>query len=280
MSWQVGNVTVTKVVEMEQPLPVSGLLADATPEALAPHLDWLSPHFADDEGMTRLSIHALVVESEGRRIVVDTCVGDRAIPGLDGLRGPSDFPDRLAAAGFAVDTIDTVCCTHLHFDHVGWNTRLDGGQWVPTFPNARYLFCRAEYEHWMAEPGGYALNCADTVTPVVDAGQAELVEPDHRLTGEVSFVPTPGHSPAHVSVLVESEGERALITGDATHHPVQWAEPDWGMHADWDSAMAAATRRALATEHGGAGTLVIGTHYAAPSAGRLVAHGEGWRFEA
>lgn len=280
MQWQIGDVVVTKVVELEQRLPVSGLVPAATPDALAPHLGWLAPHFVDAEGMTELSIHALVVQSEGQRIIVDTCVGDRAIPGLDGLRGPADFPDRLAAAGFAVDTVDVVCCTHLHFDHVGWNTRLDGDRWVPTFPNARYLFCRAEYEHWMAEPGGYALNCPDTVTPVVEAGQADLVEPDHRLTGEVRLVPTPGHSPGHVSVLIESGGQRALITGDATHHPVQWAEPDWGMTADWDTTMGATSRRQLLAEHGGTGTLVIGTHYAAPSAGRIVAHGDSWRFEA
>jgi glyoxylase-like metal-dependent hydrolase (beta-lactamase superfamily II) len=279
MRWEIGDVVVTKVVELEQPLPVSSLVPGATPEALAPHLEWLSPHFADAEGMTRLSIHALVVESEGVRIVVDTCVGDRAIPGIDGLRGPSEFPERLASAGFPVEAVDVVCCTHLHFDHVGWNTRLEDERWVPTFPNARYLFGRTEYEHWSAEPGGYALNLADTVQPVVDAGQVDLVASDHRLTGEVRLVPSPGHSPGHVSVLIESNGRRALITGDATHHPVQWAEPDWGMNADWDSAMGAASRRALRAEHGDTDTLVIGTHYAAPSAGRVVCVDGSWRFE-
>ena len=279
MKWHIGDVVVTKIVEMETPIPLVGLLPDATPEALAAHTGWLQPHFLDAEGTTRLSIHALVVESEGIRILVDTCVGNREIPGMAGFRGPTDFPERLAAAGFAVDTIDIVGCTHLHFDHVGWNTRLDGDRWVPTFPNARYLFGRAEYEHWMAEPGGYALNLADTVAPVVDAGLADLVDADHRITTEVRLVPTPGHSPGHVSVLIESGGARALITGDATHHPVQWAEADWGMAGDWDGPMGAASRRALIAEHGGTGTLVIGTHYATPTAGRIVADGDGWRFE-
>jgi len=278
--WTIGDVTVTKVVEQVQRVPLQGLLPAATPEALAAHAGWLRPQFLDADGTTDLSIHALVVESAGRRILVDTCVGERDIPGMPGLRSAAEFPDRLVAAGFPIESIDVVCCTHLHFDHVGWNTRLSDGRWVPTFPNARYLFCRAEYEHWISEPGGYALNLADTVVPVVDAGLADLVESDHRITGEVRLVPTPGHSPGHVSVLVRSGGAQALITGDSSHHPVQWAEPDWGMAGDWDGAMGSATRRRLLAEHGPAGTLVIGTHYAAPSAGRLVPVGGGWRFHA
>jgi len=280
MRWTIGDVTVTKVVEMVQSIPVVGLLPAATADEIARHTAWLRPHFLDDEGMTDLSIHSLIVESGGRTILVDTCVGDREIPGMPGLRGPVEFPDRLAGAGFPVEAIDVVCCTHLHFDHVGWNTRLEDGRWVPTFPNARYLFCRSEYDHWIVEPGGYALNIADTVTPIVDAGLADLVEPDHRLTDEVRLVPTPGHSPGHVSVLIESGGQQALITGDATHHPVQWAEPGWGMSGDWDGEMGGETRRRLRAEHGPAGTLILGTHYAAPSAGRIVGSGDDWRFVA
>jgi len=285
MRWTVGDVTVTKVVELVQPVPVAGLLPAATPEALERHADWLQPHFLDAEGQTELSIHSLIVRSQGLTILVDTCVGDREIPGMPGLSGPAEFPDRLAGAGFPVDEIDVVCCTHLHFDHVGWNTRLADGRWVPTFPNARYLFCRSEYEHWIAEPAGYACNLDDTVVPVVEAGLADLVETDHRITDEVRLVPTHGHSPGHVSVLIESGGEQALITGDATHHPVQWAEPDWGMAGDWDSAMGTETRRRLRAEHGraeaaGPGTLILGTHYADPSAGRIVGSGDEWRFVA
>jgi glyoxylase-like metal-dependent hydrolase (beta-lactamase superfamily II) len=280
MRWMIGDVAVTKVLEMEQSVPVGGLLPSATPEALAPHVEWLKPHFIDDDGMTKLSIHAFVVESEGLRIVVDTCVGDREIVGISGFRGDPAFPDRLTAAGFPMESIDIVCCTHLHFDHVGWNTRPEGDGWVPTFPNARYLFCRAEYDAWMSEPGGYANNLPDTVTPVVEAGLADLVDPDHRVTAEVRFVPTPGHSPGHMSVLIESGDARALITGDATHHPVQWAEPDWGMGGDWDGPMGSRSRRNMRDDHGDTDTLVLGTHYAAPSAGHVVMRDGQWRFEA
>ncbi|MEX1218573.1 MAG: MBL fold metallo-hydrolase [Acidimicrobiales bacterium] len=280
MAWSIGDVTVTKVVELEQELPLHGLLPAASEEALAPHQSWLMPYFIDDEGKFDLSIHAFVIESSGRRIIVDTCVGDRDMQGIPGFRGDAAFPKRLAAAGFPVETIDVVVCTHLHFDHVGWNTRREGQKWVPTFPNARYLFCRAEYDAWSAEPGGYAWNLPDTVAPVVEAGLVDLVEPDHRVTSEVRFIPTPGHSPGHMSVLIESNGARALITGDATHHPVQWAEPDWGMSGDWNGPMGADARRRMLEDHGDQGTLVLGTHYSAPSAGHIVSRDGHWQFHA
>jgi glyoxylase-like metal-dependent hydrolase (beta-lactamase superfamily II) len=280
MRWTIGEVTVTKVVEVEHELPLSGLLPSASLEALAPHASWLMPHFIDDEGMTDLSIHAFVIESDGRRIIVDTCVGDRDMAGLPGFTGDSAFLKRLTAAGYPPESIDIVCCTHLHFDHVGWNTRREDDRWVPTFPNARYLFCRAEYDAWMAEPGGYAWNLPDTVAPVVEAGLVDLVEPDHNVTAEVRFVPTPGHSPGHMSVLIDSEGSRALITGDATHHPVQWAETGWGMSGDWDGEQATATRDHMRSEFGGNGTLILGTHYSAPSVGHIVENNGAWEFHA
>lgn len=270
MNWRIGDVTVTKVVEAEVPVALSGLLPDATPEALEPHADWLAPLFIDGTGTAQLSIHSFVVESQGLRILVDTCVGDREVPGLDGMRGDPGFLDRLTVAGFPPDTIDIVCCTHLHFDHVGWNTRWDGERWVPTFPSARYLFCRAEYEGWMAETNPFASNLPDTVAPVMEAGLADLVDPDHQVTDEVRFVPTAGHSPGHVSVLITSGDATAFITGDMTHHPVQWAEPDWGFIGDWDGPMGAAARRRIADEHADRATLVLGTHYPTPTAGRLV----------
>ncbi len=278
MRWTVGAVSVTKIGEMEQTLVLAGLLPAATPAALEPHADWLAPSFLGADGTTTLSIHAFVIESGGLRILVDTCVGDRAIPGLgDDFRGDPAFLDRLSGAGFPPDSIDVVCCTHLHFDHVGWNTRPEGDRWVPTFMNARHLFCRDEYDHWMAQPGGYAMNLSDTVVPIVDAGLADLVEADHRIDDAVRFVPTPGHSPAHVSVLIESEGQRALITGDATHHPVQWAEPDWGMAGDHDGAQGADTRRRMRDEFSGS-TLILGTHYATPTAGHVVQRDGRWVF--
>ncbi len=283
LQWTVGKVRITRILESESPLPPQGLLPDATPEALAPHRDWLTPWFMDAEGQFRLAIQGLVVESEGRRILVDTCMGDRELPFE--LPGERRFLEDLAEAGFPRESIDVVLCTHLHFDHVGWNTIRVDGAWVPTFPNARYLFARVEVEHWRAEAergpiAEYAYSFADAVEPVFAAGLADLVETDHRLTAEVRLEATPGHTPGHVAVHVESGARHAMITGDLTHHPVQWAESEWGMPADSDGPGAAATRRRLRNEHADTELLVIGTHYAAPCAGRVVRRGEGFAFVA
>jgi glyoxylase-like metal-dependent hydrolase (beta-lactamase superfamily II) len=255
---------------------------EATPERLARHA-WLAPRFVTPDGRLRLLIQALVVESQGRRIVVDTCVGndkDRTLPPLHRLS--TSFLDDLKAAGFPRESIDTVVCTHLHVDHVGWNTMKVGGRWVPTFPNARYLVVRREWEHWSREDDrsmGDLLG--DSVAPVFDAGLVDLVEPEHAVTSEVALEPTHGHTPGHVSVRIRSDGAEAVITGDLMHHPVQCAHPEWGSSADHDAAAAAATRRTFLAAHAGRPVLVIGTHFAGPHAGRIVRDGAAaYRFEA
>jgi glyoxylase-like metal-dependent hydrolase (beta-lactamase superfamily II) len=269
-------------VEHELPLPLTGLLPQATPEALAPHRGWLAPHYLNPDGTTTLSIHGLVVESAGRRILVDSCVGGRRVPGFEALaESGRPFLRELEAAGFPRETIDVVLCTHLHFDHVGWNTLRADGAWVPTFPRARYLFARLEWEHWSRETAAvYAHTIDEAVRPLFDAGVADLVETAHAVTPEVRLEPSPGHTPGHVCVRIASRGEEALITGDATHHPVQWAEPDWKMVADVDAAGAAATRHRLRREHADRPTLVIGTHYAPPCAGHVVSGARGFEFRA
>jgi glyoxylase-like metal-dependent hydrolase (beta-lactamase superfamily II) len=281
LSWTIGDVTVTRIAEVEVSLPIGAFIPDATPEALAPHRDWLRPDFLDEADNLTLSIHALVVEAPGRRIVVDTCVGEHVVPGYEGLaEDRTDFLAALAEAGLSRESIDVVLCTHLHFDHVGWNTLRDGDRWVPTFPKARYLFARTEWAYWSAaEASPFTATMEYAVRPIVGAGLADFVETDHRLCETVRLVPTPGHTPGHVSVCIESGGERALITGDSTHHPVQWAEPGWVMPADVDAEAAEATRRRLLAEHGGRGTLVIGTHYPPPTAGYVARGGRGWWFQ-
>jgi glyoxylase-like metal-dependent hydrolase (beta-lactamase superfamily II) len=276
LRWCIGSARITRIEEALTRIPIAGFFPAATPGALAPHLPWLRPHFVDAEDNAILSIHGLVVESRGRTILVDTCIGENwpADSGVDRstlAAGPaSPFLANLEAAGFARERIDVVLCTHLHFDHVGWNTMRVAGEIVPTFPNARYLFARAEWEHWCAqEDPGFAATLGATVAPILAAGLADLVEGDHVLTDEVRLEPTPGHTPGHVSVHVASQGRRALITGDMTHHPVQWAEPTWGIAADSDGAEAARTRQRLLAEHTDRDLLVIGTHYAPPTAGRL-----------
>ena len=280
-TWTLGSVRITSVKEIELPIPGAGLVPDATPERLAAHASWLSPRFVTPAGELRLLIQALVVESRGKRIVVDTCVGndkDRSLPPLHQLH--TSFLDDLKSAGFPRESIDTVVCTHLHVDHIGWNTMKVGGRWVPTFPNARYLIGRREWEHWSKEDDrsmGDLLG--DSVRPIFDASLADLVEPGHAITDEVALEPTPGHTPGHSSVRIRSEGLEAVITGDLMHHPVQCAHPEWGSNADSDSAAAAATRRAFLAAQVGRPVLVIGTHFAGPHAGRIVRDGASYRFE-
>lgn len=283
LSWQVGAVKVTRVVELEIPVrqaPDRTFLPQATTEALK-QSPWLFPHFADDDGTMKLSIHALLVEAPGLKLVVDTCIGNDRPRGITGGRPlATPFLERLAEAGCGPDDIDMVVCTHLHVDHVGWNTRLVDGKWVPTFPKARYLIGRTEYEHWMGEDEGENQTIlADSVTPIFDAGLAELVALDHRISPEVRLTPTTGHTPGHVSVVIESEGQKAVITGDMSHHPCQMAHPEWATGFDSDAPAATATRRRMFAEWADEASLVIGTHYAAPTAGRVRRDGDVFRFE-
>jgi glyoxylase-like metal-dependent hydrolase (beta-lactamase superfamily II) len=278
--WRIGRVTVTKIVELEVTGGSRFILPQATYEEILP-IAWLQPHFADERGRLKMSIHALVVETPGRRIIVDTCLGNdkqnRRIPTWNNLQGP--FLADLAAAGYPRESIDTVLCTHLHVDHVGWNTMLVGDKWVPTFPRARYLMGRVEFEHWRSqhERNDMAAIFADSVAPIRNAGLADLVETDHRICDEISLVATTGHTPGHVSVHIRSEGETALITGDFMHHPCQIARPDWSSTADSDPDEARATRQRMLDELAGRPVLVIGTHFAGATAGHIVRDGDAYR---
>lgn len=267
---QVGNVKVMLVRETLQPVPAEGMYVAPDMGVFEANADWLRPYFLDDEGNMPLSIHALVLESEGQTIMVDTCIGNRPIEMVPQMSHLGEgFLDELAAAGFEPGDIDIVLCTHLHFDHVGWNTILVDGEWVPTFPNARYLFGRTEYEYWDSGAEGAAITFGDAVRPVLDAGLADLVASDHQVTGEISLEPSPGHSPGHVSVRISSAGQEAVITGDLVHHPIQFSAPEWVMTADDDPPRASETRRAFRDRYADSGILIFGTHFAGPSCGHL-----------
>jgi len=280
MKWRVGEVTVTKIVELEVTGGSRFILPQATYEEVLP-ISWLQPDFADERGRLKMSIHALVVETPARRILVDTCLGNdkenRRIPTWNKLQ--TSFLSDLAAAGYPRQAIDTVVCTHLHVDHVGWNTTRESDRWVPTFPNARYLMGRIEYAHWMSqrERDEMIAVLADSVAPVWDAGLVDLVETDHRICDEVSLVPTPGHTPGHVSVRLASQSEAALITGDFMHHPCQIARPGWSSTADSDPKWARQTREQMLSNLADTPTLVIGTHFAGRTAGHIVRDGDAFR---
>jgi glyoxylase-like metal-dependent hydrolase (beta-lactamase superfamily II) len=280
MQWNVGKVSITKVVELETVGSTRFILPLADRHEIQ-KLPWLVPHFATDEGRLKMSIHSLVVETPNRRIVVDTGLGNekqgRGIPAWNNRNGP--FLEALTSAGFPPDSIDTVLCTHLHVDHVGWNTRLDGGKWVATFPNARYLFGKAEYEYWRdhSDQPAQAAVFEDSIKPIVDSGMCDLIASDARLTDEITMLSAPGHSPGHMCVHIVSDGEEALLTGDVAHHPCQMAHLDWSSAVDSDPVQSAATRRRLFSRFADRPTLVIGGHF---DAGHLRRDGDAFRYVA
>lgn len=277
--WQIGDVRITRVQELEAP-GMRFLLPDASPENLIP-ISWLAP-FLDERGEAVGSIHSLVLEVEERRILVDTCIGNDKERGRMKMwsmrQGP--FLDDLARAGFPAESIDTVVCTHLHVDHVGWNTMLVDDRWVPTFPNARYVVAHKEWEHWSVDDDEMNQTVlSDSVRPVFEAGLVDLVDVDHSVASTIQLEPTPGHTPGHVSVHVRSQGQEAVVTGDLVHHPCQFAHPDWDDTADSDAELALKTRVDFMARYADTPTLIIGTHFAGPTAGHLVRDGKVYRLD-
>ena len=278
LRWQIGDIKITRLQELEAP-DIRFILPDATVERLG-EVSWLEPFLAEN-GHALASIHSLIVESDDCRILVDTCVGndkERAIPPWNRRQGP--FLAHLCELGFPPEQIDTVVCTHLHVDHVGWNTQLIGGLWKPTFASARYLLARKEWEHWSAQDeAGNQQVLDDSVRPLFDADLVDLVAENHEIVPGVRFEPTPGHTPGHVAVRIESRGERAVITGDLVHHPVQFARPDWVPSVDSDPTLATRTRKDFMDRYADTPTLIIGTHFAGPTAGRLFRDGSAYRLD-
>lgn len=272
LTWRIGAVEVTRVEARVTAVPHGSIISALTPDVVDRYRPVIDPFVAAD-GRMLLSVHSFVVRSEGSTIVVDTCVGDH---GERPLPPDPDFPDRLdGAIEGGLGGVDTVLCTHLHFDHVGWNTRRGpGGELVPTFPDARYLVTQAELDA-LVEHDHHGIGPV-SVEPLAAAGQLVAVPPDHRLTRDVVLVPTPGHSPGHVSVLIESDGESALITGDMVHSPIQLADPAiTADRFDADPAAAVATRRAVIDRFAGTPTILLGTHFPPPTAVRIVRTADG-----
>ena len=276
-----GRLRVSAVVERAGPTRPTWLLPDATPEALERHREWLAPHFLDERGRLLQSIHAFVVRAPGLTALVDTCVGNDKDRGGQApfhmMR--TNFLEDLRAVGVPPESVDLVICTHLHVDHVGWNTRWDGARWVPTFPRARYLFAGEEWEFWKweAASGREPYGCiADSVVPVVEAGQAELVSATHAVDPWLTLEPSRGHTPGHVSVRLRTRAGEAVFSGDVMHRTVQVAEPQWSSRFCRDPHAAAATRREFVERHADSGVLVLPAHF--PRPGRIVRDGAGHRF--
>lgn len=285
LSWTVGTTRITSIVESETPTSPRFMYKDLDKIGVlerAEKAPWLRPHFVSDEGYLLQKIHCLIIDDGEHRIAVDTCIGndkDRNNELWNHLQGP--FLDDMTDAGYPPDSITHVICTHLHVDHVGWNTKMVDGAWVPTFPNARYLFVDTEFAHWKTAESLFDGEdvFGDSVAPIESAGLADLVAIDHEVADGIRFLPTPGHTPGHISVLIESEGARAIITGDMTHNPMQIADPELSSIFDTDPDAARETRRMVFPEWADGETLIVGTHFGSPTAGTMHPDGEGYRLE-
>ena len=279
---KLGDLTVKKIVEKDQGVhdPLQFFPA-ATKEAIDAQREWAEPYFLTDDGQMRISIHSYLVETKRRKILVDTCIGVHGGPEQQARNQIDEtaFLRALKSAGATPPEIDVVLCTHMHFDHTGWNTRLENGMFVPTFPNATYVFSRPEYEHWkdIETDAWNGFSIHECVNPIVEAGRAMLVEPDYVLEDGLSLEHVPGHTPGAVCLNLESKGERAAMFGDMMHHPLQIGEPGWTVGVDTDQAQAAKTRTAFLERHADSNTIMMAAHFAGPTIGRVATVRGAWR---
>lgn len=287
-SFAFGDFTISRIVEVEKPLlDKTWLLPDWSEDAVQPHLDWLVPrHYEPATGLLVIVLQSFVIKSDRCTILVDTCVGNDK-PRNREMFNEATFPwmDNFTAAGVTVEEIDYVLCTHLHVDHVGWNTRLVDNVWVPTFPNAKYIFARTELEYWLAESDGGRMErtgdyVADSVLPILEAKQDLVVDMDHEIDTGIRLVPLPGHTPGQVGLEIDGpDGAKMILTGDMMHHMIQCHIPDWSSTPCADQDAARVTRKKFLDATAETGTIVIPAHFPGPTAGTIRRAGDGFAFD-
>ena len=285
----IGDVRITSLIERDGPWRTpETMFPKYDPEIGRRHLAELPPFVFDPaSGKMVITYRTYIVRTPRHTVLVDTCTGEDK-----GYAAPFDFPkqrwlEEFRAEELSFDAIDYVFCTHLHIDHCGWNTRLLNGRWVPTFPKAKYIFHKREYAAWEAvaargemRPGGgtgevWRMNCQ----PVIEAGQALLVDDDFELDDTFRLIPTPGHAPHHCCVDIRSRGQRGAITGDLVHHVLQCREPAWSTMFDWDPAEAERSRRRFLAEIADTGPLMLPIHFPDPAAGHVEADGDRFHYQ-
>jgi len=285
---RLGETTVARVYELMGPgFPANRLLPDWDPEILKEHGGWLSPNYYEAAtGSFISSIHSWVIRTKHHTILVDTCCGNaKNRPGFDRFHMlDTAYLDRLRAAGVEPEQVDYVLCTHLHVDHVGWNTKLLDGRWVPTFPNAKYVFSKVERDHW--DPArnpdltpAQAAIFQDSVLPVIASGQAQVVEMTDQIGDGLLIEPAPGHAPGHVVLRLQSGGDEGIFIGDVMHHPIQVYRPEWSSAFDTDPRQAEQSRRRVLDLCCETGARVFPAHFGVPHTGFVHRNGRGYRFE-
>ncbi|MCC2270257.1 MBL fold metallo-hydrolase [Streptomyces sp. CT1-17] len=291
-----GDVEITRVIEWSGPIRTARFIVpDSDEETWRRNRDWLEPDFwtpADDA--YRCHIQTWVLRSEGKTILLDTGVGNGRerpqVPQFAGLQ--TDFLARLRAAGVAPEDVDLVVNTHIHYDHVGWNTESRDGEWVPTFPNATYLLPRADNlyfdpegarrsraprdEHERVRWEGSKLVFNDSIAPIHRAGQAVLWEGAHRIDGNLRLEAAPGHTPGSSVVTLRSGTDRAVFVGDLVHSPVQVLEPRWNSCFCDDPQLAARTRASYLSRAAELRELVVPAHWPGHGAAEVRHEGDGF----
>jgi glyoxylase-like metal-dependent hydrolase (beta-lactamase superfamily II) len=281
---QLGDIRIDRVQDWVGPLfEVASFFPDSDWASIEEQRDWLEPHFLKPrdimtKGFLDASLHTFVVRTSHHNILIDTCVGNHKERSIlpDWSMMDTNYLGKIAALGLSPEDIDFVMCTHLHVDHVGWNTKLDNGRWVPTFPNARYIFHRSEYDHWLDNRDHHGMDGAfdDSVLPVVEAGRADLVAGDYGIDDSIWLEPSPGHTPGHVCINVVSKDASGLFTGDSFHHPVQIAYPEWSTAFCSDIEQSAIARRTILDRLVDTDTYILAAHFADPTVARVVGNGQ------
>ncbi|MBR0873447.1 MBL fold metallo-hydrolase [Bradyrhizobium tropiciagri] len=285
MRFAIGDTTVDVIVDDDNfTSPLPEFFPGYDPQVIEAHRDVLEPVFVD-RGLARFAIQSFVLRTGGRTLLIDCCIGEhKDIPEIPAWhqRRTSSFLEQLRRADVDPAEIDLVFCTHLHVDHVGWNTRQDNGRWTPTFPNARYLFGRRELADWMAQHDAgkalpiHARALEQSVIPIVEAGRADLVDDGYEPGRGLRLVPLPGHTGGQMGLVVEQARHRAIFCGDAIHNPLQIFQHGLSTSSCVDPKLAAETRTKILAEAADSGRLVVPAHFRGPRCAHIHAHSGGY----
>lgn len=274
-----GPARITAIGDLDPfALPIDLLFPGHSVETLRPHEAALAPHHVNfDNGQILLGVQSHLLQIGSLNILIDTCIGEhkqRPRRADWHERAATGYLERLAAAGLSPDDIDIVMCTHLHADHIGWNTRRIDGRWVPTFRKARYLIGRSEFDHWQAEeekaPASHNHGSfADSVMPLIEAGVVEFVEDGFELCKGAKLMTLPGHTMGQLGLCLCHRQEKAFFCADAVHSPVQVFHPDWASRFCSDPQAAISTRRGLFERAADSSALLMPAHLRHFSAMRI-----------
>ena len=286
LKFTAGDLTIHRIIEQETTfLPALDLFPQLTPDLLAQNREWMLKARAIDENDTLiLCFQSYVVRTPHHTILIDSCIGNdksRPLRPKWNMKTDDTYLRALKAAGFSVEDIDFVMCTHLHVDHVGWNTRMENGRWVPTFPKARYVFGKTEYDYWSEQHAKTPVPpFSDSVLPVVEAKRADIVGNDFAVGDHLRILPTPGHTPGHVAFALGRAKDDAVFAGDLMHTPLQLRHPELSPRFDVDPAQAAVTRKDFLERYCDTDTLCCTAHFPSPSTGKIRRKGNGFSCEA